>query len=208
MRRACHTTGLVCCLYLLAVSAAAQTNDLVSTTPVAMSAEDRVQRYLYRTYSWQRMSLLAVDTVVDSMLFKPDFGRSAGGISCHYASRFGRRVVGNSIEYGMAEVMQEDLRYRPSGQHLLPSRLRHAALQAFTAYRPDGSRELAYARFAGYTGRALVSSTWCPHPLTLSRTSQDVGFGLLDQVQNNLLSEFSPDLKRFGVRVRKSLFRR
>ena len=84
-------------------------------------------------------------------------------------------------------------------------RIRHAATSAFLAYRDDGSRELAYARFAGYTGRAFVSATWCPKPITAQRIGLDAGFGVFDQVQNNLLSEFAPDLKRFGQRTWNTL---
>lgn len=165
----------------------------------------RWDRYLYRTYSWQRMSLLAVDTGIDSLLGDVAWGRGLDGFGCRYAHRFGRRVVGNSIEFGVGAILHEDTRYRPLQQGTKAERVRYAARTAFLAYRDDGRAEFAYARFAGFAGRALISPTWQPKPMTPVGAVRDVSFGVFDQVQNNLLSEFTPDLKQFGGKVWKSV---
>lgn len=167
--------------------------------------QQRWDRYLYRTYSWQRMSMLGVDTGLDTLLGDAAWGKGMDGFGCRYAHRFGRRVVGNSIEFGVSALLHEDTRYRPllNGSH--GQRVRYAAKSAFVAYRDNGQPEFAFARFAGFAGRALISPTWQPKPLTPVGGVLDVSSGLFDQVQNNLLSEFTPDLKRFGGRVWKSM---
>lgn len=169
---------------------------------------ERFHLYLRRTYSWQRMSLLALDTGIDSAIGDAAWGKGMDGYGHRFGYRFGRRVVGNSIEFAAGAWWREDLRYRRSTETDRKARIRHAAKSAFLAYHDDGTRGLAYARFAGYTGRTLISSTWCPHPLTARRAVTDIGFGLFDQVQNNLLSEFSPDLKQFGRQVWRNVRKR
>jgi hypothetical protein len=37
--------------------------------------------------------------------------------------------------------------------------------------------------------------------------AETLGWGVLDQIQNNLLDEFGPDFRRFGRRVGKRLWR-
>ena len=167
--------------------------------------QQRWDRYLYRTYSWQRMAMLGVDTGTDTLLGDVAWGRGLDGFGCRYAHRFGRRVVGNSIEFGVSALLREDTRYRPLVNGSNVQRMRHAAKSAFVAYRDDGHQEFAIARFAGFAGRALVSPSWQPKPLTPVGGLIDVGSGVFDQVQNNLLSEFTPDLKHFGGKVWKSV---
>lgn len=175
----------------------AQTTALLPSTDFP-DAKARLDRYVYRTYSWQRLSLLGLDTLVDGAIAKPQWGRGLSGFSCHYASRFGRRFVGNSIEFGLAETLHQDTRYRRSSLQGRSERVRYAFTQAFVAHRADGRTELAYARFGGLAGRAMISPLWRNRPVSANCVLRDVGFGLFDQVQNNLLTEFTPDLKRFG----------
>lgn len=211
---------LLCAIFCLNAGlgvALAQTEELSTVAPVMPLVQpatmvgsmpelgDRFQAYLRRTYSWQRMSMLALDTGIDSVLGDTAWGRGFDGFGCRYAHRFGRRVVGNSIEFAAGALLREDLRYRSSLDTAKRARVQHAVKSAFLAYRDDGSRGITYARFAGYSGRALISATWCPQPLSAARIGRDAGFGVFDQVSNNLLHEFSPDLKRFGYRTWNSL---
>jgi hypothetical protein len=190
--------------FLLAAACCAQT-----APDDAFAWENRLQQYLYRTYSWQRMTLLALDTGIDHALQDPkSWGNGPGGFACRYSSSFGRRMVRNSMELGLGAVLDEDLRFIPSGTASMRARIRYAVVQAFTARRPDGSLEPAYGRFGATLGAAVVSSSWRPGGLSGSRTLECFGFSLLDHMQNSLLTEFSPDLRRFGVRVLNGIQRR
>src|SRR5579883_74807 len=144
---------LFACLAVL--PALADPAPIVSTPPAPMDFKQNWDRYLYRTFSWQRMSLLTVDTGVDTLLGDVTWGRGMDGFACRYAHKFGRRLVGNTIEFGASVVLHEDTRYRPLQSGTKADRLTHAAKSAFLAYREDGRAQFATSRFMGYAGRAL-----------------------------------------------------
>jgi hypothetical protein len=81
------------------------------------------------------------------------------------------------------------------------ARIKYASAHAFLAVGPENRTEPAYARFAGMTGTALIEPVWQGRTLSASCFGETIGFRLLDQVQNNLLIEFSPDLKKLGKRM-------
>jgi len=124
-----------------------------------------------------------------------------GGYACRYATSFGRRLVTNSAEFGMASVLREDIRFHASQRKGFLPRLKYASAHAFLALGPENRTEPAYARFAGIAGSALIEPAWHGKPLSASCFGQEIGFRLLDQVQNSLLNEFSPDLKKFGKKL-------
>jgi hypothetical protein len=173
--------------------------DASSTTP------QRFQYYLARTYSWQRMSWLAADTGLDRLLGSTEWGRGFDGYGCTYASSFGRRVINNSVEFGAVLALKQDTRYRPSHLTGFLPRVRYAAFHAFLATGEGGRIEPAYARFAGIAGGALIAPAWHRHTLSASGFGQDMAFSALDQVQNSLLTEFSPDLERMGRKIQRKI---
>jgi hypothetical protein len=172
------------------------------------NTSDRFQYYLQRTYSWQRMSWLAADTGIDHLLHESEWGHGIGGYGCSYASGFGRRLINNSVEFGAILVLRQDTRFRPSQRVGLFPRLHYAVTHAFLATGERGNIEPAYARFAGMTGGALIAPAWHSHTLSASGFGQDLAFSALDQVQNSLLTEFSPDMQRVGRAIRKKLLRK
>jgi hypothetical protein len=192
--------------FFFVVCAAAQ--DPGAEPPQQSNSSDRFQTYLQRTYSWQKMSWLAVDTGIDHLLHESEWGRGMGGYGCHYASGFGRRLINNSVEFGATLVLRQDTRFRPSHRTGLFPRLNYAVTHAFLATGESGRVEPAYSRFAGITGGALIAPAWHRHTLSASGFGQDLAFSALDQVQNSLLTEFSPDMLRVGRSVRKKLLRK
>jgi hypothetical protein len=81
----------------------------------------------------------------------------------------------------------------------------YAMTHAFLGSVPGGKFEPAYARFAAITSGALIAPAWHARSLSASGFFADVTFGMLDQLQNSLLNEFSPDLQKVGRKVRKKL---
>ena len=192
--------------FLFLACAAAQ--DPSIALPPQSNTSERFQYYLERTYSWQRMSWLAADTGIDHLLHESEWGRGMGGYGCSYASGFGRRLINNSVEFGAILVLRQDARFRPSLREGLFPRLHYALTHAFLATGEHGRIEPAYARFAGIAGGALISPAWHSHTLSASGFGQDLAFSALDQVQNSLLTEFSPDMQRVGRAIRKKLLRK
>jgi hypothetical protein len=165
--------------------------------------EERWRHYVHRTYSWQRMAMLGVDSVFDQFMREPrEWGRGPASYGYRYGSGFGRRFVRNSIELGAGIALKEDTRFRPSGEKGLLRRIRYASTNAFLARGPDGERTFAYSRLAATVGAPLIASTWHPCHRSPGHYAESVGFGYLGHLQNSLLTEFSPDMIRLGKRVR------
>jgi hypothetical protein len=191
----------------IAFLACAGAQDLKDDLTPIVTPSDRFQYYLERTYSWQKMSSLAVDTAIDHLTGRPEWGRGMGGYSCQYASGFGRRLISNTAEFGATVLFRQDTRFRPSHQSGFVPRIKYAAIHAFLATGEDGRTEVAYARFAGIAGGALIAPAWHRHTLSGGEFFPDVASSMLDQVQNSFLTEFSPDMSKLGRRAGKKLLR-
>lgn len=170
-----------------------------------MSWDERLGYFTQRTFAWQRLGLMAGDTAFEHLLGEPrEWGRDPHTFANRYSARFGKRLVRNSIELGAGALFREDIRYQPSGMTGFGRRLRFALLQSVLA--ADGG--FAYSRLAGNAGAVLVSSNWYPGGFTGRRAVEGIAFGFLGQLENSLLTEFSPDLKTMGRRFSRGLLRR
>jgi hypothetical protein len=175
----------------------------------AFSLEDRMKHYVHRTYSWQRMAILGVDSAFEQVTREPrEWGRGPAGFGYRYGSGFGRRLVRNSIELGAGIALREDTRFHPSQEKGLWRRIRYASLNSLMARTDAGGRTFSYARLSATVGGPLIASTWHPCRRSPSHFAESVGFGYLSHLQNSLLTEFSPDMIRLGKRVRLRLMGR
>jgi hypothetical protein len=194
-----------CLLYLLAAAACLHAQVPQEESP-PFDWDQRWHHYLQRTYSWQRMGLLAADTAFEHWTGDSgEWGRGSEGLGSRYGGGFGSRIIRNSIELGAGAALGEDTRFRPSGAATLGARVRYAALQAFTADR-GGQRRFAYSRLAATIGGCLVTTRWQGRPLTTPRLAGRFADGYLSHLENSLLAEFGDDLKAVGLRVRKKVF--
>ena len=194
-------------LALLCVSLAfASAEELESFLPASTVTQAHpFQDYLERTYGWQTLSWLATDTAIDHLRSRPEWGRGPGGFGCQYASAFGRRLISNSVELGVGLALHEDTRFHLSSRSGFVPRMRYAMAHAFLDSVPGGRFEPAYARFAAVTSSALIAPSWHRQTLSASGFFLDFTSGMLGQLQNSLLNEFSPDLQRLSRKVRKKL---
>src|SRR5262249_51517857 len=122
-----------------------------------------------------------------------------------YGDGFGRRIVRNSTEFGLGAALHEDARYKILGSGTLGSRLRYATIRAFHVSVPGSRVRPAYSRFAASAAGELIPAIWSGRGISATHAFAGVGFNLLGQMQNNYLSEFSPELKRFGRNVGRKL---
>jgi hypothetical protein len=174
------------------------------------TTDQRIQYFVRRTFSWERMTLLGADTAASYLTGGSSrWGSGAPGFASRYGDSFGRRILRNSMELGLGMALREDARYKPSAESGIRKRLRYATLHALTATVPDGTTRLAYSRIAAGFGAEFISSRWTPERGPRGEWALNAAWCLLDRFPNSYLSEFSPDLTRFGKRVvRKIGFRR
>ena len=186
-------------LLLCGVPVAAQ---VAAPDPDPFLLSQRFTYYMHRTYSWQRMAWLGFDTVFDCATGgTPGVSELLHG----YGDGFGRRIVANSTEFAAGAVLHEDARYQGLYTGGYRRRLRHATVRAFQASVPGSHYRPAYSRFAAMAAGELIPSLWSSHGISAADIGMGMGFCLLDQMQNNYLTEFTPELKNFGRKVGRKL---
>jgi len=129
------------------------------------------------------------------------WGSGLSGWGKSLAVAQGQRVIANTTELFMGQLIGDDARYRPSGKKGIPRRIWYATTNAFTAEARSGNIRPAYSRCIAVTAGALVANQWLPHPQTGADLSRTLIFGVADKVSDDLLTEFSPDLRQFGHKV-------
>jgi hypothetical protein len=188
-------------VFFYAVSFAYPQTALQPFVPTKYDFSVRLERYVQKTYTdpWCRFWLVE-GVAADDFLFKDirkwDTGLSGFGESL--ASVYGRRVIGNTLEFVGGAVIGEDSRYRPSTSQGLVKRGLHAAGSAFTAHTASGKTRPAYSRMFAVTAALLIANRWQPLPKTGGNLAGALVFNVTSMAQDNFLHEFAPDLKRFG----------
>jgi hypothetical protein len=172
----------------------------------AFDWDERWRYYLHRTYSFERIALLAADTAVEHAMGPRDCGRHPKCYPDHYGYAFARRIARTSIEFGVGGWLGEDIRRTPSGRSGLRGRVAYAMSHAYLARNSDGEYRLAYSRFAGTVGGLEVASAWQQKPFWCPGLAGAIASSMTSYVQDSLLAEFEPDIRRIGLRLaRRSL---
>jgi hypothetical protein len=169
---------------------------------------ERWDYYVHRTYTWQRLGLVALDTVAEMPFNAAACGRPPYCFPHHYGGAVFRRTTRTTLELAFGAALHEDARRRPSGLSGFGPRLRFALTHALLARGPDGAFRPAYSRFAGTLGGIAVYSAWDGRPITTRRVAIGFSWALTSSFQDALLTEFSPDLRRIGRRLAPPRLRR
>ena len=177
--------------------------------PGTVTAEDftfqkRLQWYAKTTYTnpWP-LAWLVGGVTADDFAFNgvEKWGSGVSGWGKSLAAVYGQRVVANTTELFVGQLIGDDERYRPSGKKGVTRRAWYATTHAFTARARSGNTRPSYTRCIAVTTGALVANQWLPHPKTGADLTRVLIFGITDKVQDDLLTEFSPDLERFGLKI-------
>ena len=136
----------------------------------------------------------ALGTAIDA---PSEYGPHWKGFTKRYGMRMTGISTGNAIEDFLGAGWGEDPRYFHTVGSPFGSRVKNVVDLTFRAYRPDGERHLAFARYAGIMGNNFLSNAWrTPSEADwqhgLVRTAE--GFGAC--ALSNVFSEFAPPLLR------------
>jgi hypothetical protein len=168
------------------------------------TASMRWSQYLHRTYDPFRLASLAVDTAIDHVMREPAcWDSGAASYGRRYGRSLERRIVRNTTEMAAGLLTGEDLRYRMSRSSSMKGRVWHAVRSSVTAQMPDGTSRPAYTRFFAGAVTGVATGNWTRDPIRPARLGQSLAWSALDQVQTNMMTEFGPDMRRFGMRVWK-----
>jgi len=169
---------------------------------------ERWDYYVQRTYTWQRLGMVALDTATEIPFNAAACRRPPYCFPHHLGGALARRTARTTMELGAGALLREDIRRRPSGLTGVVPRLRFALTHALLARGPDGNLRPAYSRFAGTLGGIAVSSTWNGRPLTTRAFAIGWGWEATSSFQDAVLTEFGPDIRRIGRRLTPAPFRR
>jgi hypothetical protein len=163
----------------------------------------RLKLYVIKTYTdpWRHLWLVE-GVAADDFAFKGirKWGTGMSGFGESLAPVYGRRVINNTLEFAAGAIIGDDARYRPSTSRELVKRGLHAVGSTFTARAASGNTRPAYSRILAVTAALLIANRWQPLPKTGCNLAGALVFNVTDMAQDNLLQEFTPDLKRFGSR--------
>ncbi len=138
-------------------------------------------------------------------------GFSANEFERHLAESLTRKSISGSIDFLTASILQEDVRFVPSGEHGLRKRVKYAFLQSFIARGREGN-EVAVPRIAASFGTAWVLDTWHPWVSKQEELNLPSRAGLIfsHYIIRSFWTEFKPDIKHevraFLKRDRDPLF--
>ena len=198
-------------LLLLAGNTAYPQNQQAASTPAeGFDFKARFALYVKRTYTnlWSHADVIGGVTV-DDFVFSDvkRWGTGLSGWGKSLAPVYGVRVIDNTTEFLLGTLVGDDARYRPSEKHGLVRRSLHATVDAFTARTRSGNTRPAYSRIIAITTGTLISNQWRSDPETGYTLTRALVFGVADKIQDDFVSEFSPDLKRLGHKVWRKIRR-
>lgn len=161
----------------------------------------RLNLYTQRTFTnpWHHVWLIG-GVAVDDFAFGgiKKWGTGVSGFGKSLAPVYGENVIDNTVELFAGEIIGDDARYRISTSQGLIRRGLHATVSTFTARARSGNTRPAYSRVIAVTTALLISNRWRPFPKTGYDLTGALILNVTDMAQDNLLKEFSPDMKRFG----------
>lgn len=181
-----------------------QTSTAVTPQDIKFCFKARLDLYLKRTYLDPKRHILllgevAFDDYASGGLEK--WGSGISGYGKSLAPAYGQKVINNSVEFAAGAIIGDDARYRMSTSHGFMKRGLHAIGATFTATDKTGRIRPAYSRIVAISGALLISNQWRPRPLTGLSLGDALIFNVTDMAQDNLLTEFTPELKRLGNKI-------
>src|SRR5438105_2234343 len=184
--------GFAVCPVALACLAHAQDAPVLAPADPFNNPE-RLQYFLKRTFSWQKMTAQGAESVLEHAVGgSSKWGGGPFGVASRYGDTFGRRITRNSIELGLGMALHEDLRYKRSHETGIRRRLRYATTHALLATTPDGSFRPAYSRIISAIGTEAVSSMWAPRRQSGGDMFRCAAWSLLDRFPSSYMDEFAP----------------
>jgi hypothetical protein len=133
-----------------------------------------------------------------------EWGQGGAAYAKRLGSHLGQLVVKQSIQFGVAALRHENLRYQPSHLHGTWPRVKYAIRATFIVPRTNKpGRTVALSRFAGNFGGGLISRLWQPASTAgIGAGVLSGGIGIGGDVGVNVVREFWPRRHRRTARSR------
>ncbi len=203
--------GVLFCLtlFLCAAPLTAQTEDRTHiyqapTLPQAPSfykpitPNQRLQWFVRGTVGVQSLTGGLFSAGFGTALNSPkEYGPHWAGFGQRYGMRLTGISVGNAMQASLGALWGEDPRYFRVGRGPFGDRVKNIVDLTFRAYRTDGERHLAYARYSGDLGNNFLSNTWrVPSDSDWQRALIRSAEGVGGRAISNTFQEFWSDVVR------------
>ena len=121
----------------------------------------------------------------------PEWGGGVGSFGERVASNFGIQLATVTADYGLAEIVREDVIYYPCDCTGLLHRFSHAMISTVTARRgEDGHTTLSFAGIVSPYAGTMTALAWYPSRFGVKDGFRMGNYNLLDQAAKNLAFEF------------------
>ncbi len=123
-----------------------------------------------------------------------EWGRGPIGYVKRFGSHLGQHVAKESIQFGVAALRHENLRYQRSHLHGTWPRVKYAVRSTFIVPRTNKpGRTVAVSRISGNLGAGMISRVWQPASTAgIGAGLASGGIGLGADVGANVAREFWP----------------
>ena len=179
---------------LSGVNAASESSVRRADDFVPMTRSERAAHYVHALFGSEAFVLSAARAGVGQLRNSPhEWGQGAEGFGSRYGSAYAQRIIGQTIENGLALGLNEDNRYFRSGKHGI-GRLGYAVTSAFLARHYDGTRYISFSAIGGVSGSAFISRAWQPRSISsMGSGARSFGIGMGVRVGLNIGREFLPN---------------
>lgn len=172
----------------------------------AQPAEHGFRRYAHHVVNKHALGAAAASTAIGQARISPkEWGQGASGAAKRFGSAVARGVVNHTIQFGVAAVRHEDLRYHPSNLQGKWPRLKYAVKSTFVVPRTNGpGRTVAAGRISGSLGSGLISRAWQPASTAgIGAGFASGGIALGAEVGANVAREFWPKRRGSAIASRR-----
>ena len=160
---------------------------------VPMTRSERAAHYAHSLFGPEAFLFSAAHAGIGQLRNSPHvWGQGPEGFGRRYGSGYAQRIVGQTIENGLAFGLHEDNRYFRSGKTGI-GRLGYAVTSAFLARHDDGSRFISVSAIGGAAGGAFISRAWQPSSTTsMGAGARSFGISIGVHVGLNVAREYLP----------------
>ena len=161
---------------------------------VPMTRSARAAHYVHELFGSEAFVLSAARAGVGQLRNTPhEWGQGAEGFGRRYGSGYAQRIIGQTIENGLAFGLHEDNRYFRSEKHGL-GRLGYAIASVLLTRHDDGSRFISISGIGGAAGSAFISRAWQPRSISsMGNGARSFGIGMGVRAGLNIGREFLPN---------------
>jgi hypothetical protein len=134
------------------------------TPYVRPSAAERRSKYVKGMFGWSAIGRNVAGAGISTWRNTPrEWGGQWKGFGKRVASNFGKRVIGESVKYGLDEALEVDSSFYKSENRSTGARIKNALLSTVTARKSDGRRVVGVPRLVGtYSSHIIAAETWYP----------------------------------------------